>query len=74
MGGKKIANDMTDKESISKVYTQLIQLNIKKKKNPIKKWTEDLNRNADGDTNFSNKVGQTSEVREATTLLSTKRR
>ena len=41
---KMIINETADKELISKIYTQLIQLNTRKMNSTIKKWARDLNR------------------------------
>ena len=41
---KIIANEETDKELISKIYRQLLQLNSSQINDPIKKWAKELNR------------------------------
>ena len=41
---KIIVNEATDKELISKIYKQLLQLNSRKISDPIKKWAKELNR------------------------------
>ena len=39
-----IENEETDKELISKIYKQLMQLNTRKITKPVKKWAKELNR------------------------------
>ena len=41
---KIIANEAADKELISKIYEQLLQLNSRKINDPSKKWANELNR------------------------------
>ena len=41
---KTVANESTDKQLISKIQKQLLQLNSRKINDPIKKWAKELNR------------------------------
>ena len=53
---KIIANEATDKDLISKIDKQLLQLNFRKMNDPIKIWAKELNRNfSKEDTHMANK-------------------
>ena len=54
---KIIANEATDEELISKIYKQLLHLNSRKIKDPIRKLAKELNRHVSKeDTQMANNI------------------